>query len=56
MISIMTYFLLNTKGSNTIKNKRKSEIDEYIFIFSKKNFLMILPISIFGYASFAYFC
>ena len=54
IVSTMTYFLINTKGSNPIKKKNKSEIDEYIFIFSSKNFLMILPISIFGYASFAF--
>ncbi|MBF96518.1 MAG: hypothetical protein CFH34_01123 [Alphaproteobacteria bacterium MarineAlpha9_Bin4] len=53
VIAAIFYYLTFEKNYLPSKNC-KTEISSFIFIFTNKNFLMILPMSIFGYASFAF--
>ena len=54
LIALLIISLYQLEKNNFIFNKTKQEFKVFLFIFSNKNFLRILPISIFGYASFAF--
>ena len=51
---IIIFFLLKSEESYSGIKTEKTDLNTFIFIFTNKNFLMMLPMSIFGYASFAF--
>ena len=53
IITFIIFFLLQSEKTNVLK-KSQATFSSFFFILTNKNFLMILPMSIFGYASFAF--
>ena len=53
VLIIMIYLLKNTKVESVL-NDNENDLKSFIRIFTNRNFLYILPMSVFGYASFAF--
>ena len=53
VLTIMLFLLKDTKVESVL-NDNRNDLESFIRIFTNKNFLYILPMSIFGYASFAF--
>ncbi len=55
LIIFSIFFIFSNKKKIISSSKKKSfDLNSYILIFNNKNFLLMLPMSIFGYASFAF--
>ena len=54
IVLIIMIFLLKDSKVESVFNDNRNDLKSFIRIFTDKNFLYILPMSIFGYASFAF--
>ena len=54
IVLIIMIFLLKDSKVESVFNDNRNDLKSFIRIFTNKNFLYILPMSIFGYASFAF--
>ena len=54
IVLIIMIFLLKDSKVESVLNDNENDLKSFIRIFTNKNFLYILPMSIFGYASFAF--